>query len=123
MQEGARKVEIERGAELQAKWDGKKERIVRRDGRVMDFPEELIDNVKHKVRPAGRNGKGASLKFGLSNSFGKYEQGPGGLWFVWDDGWEPTSLFLKGEVGDRQPDPSGNIWVRVNGEWEIDSEA
>jgi len=123
MQEGARKLEVERGAELQSRWDGKKEKVVRRDGRVMDVPEELIDNVKHKVRPAGRNGKGTSLKFGLSSSFGKYEQGPDGLWFVWDDGWEPTKLFLKGEVGDRQRDPDGNTWVKVDGEWEIDSEA
>lgn len=120
MQDGARKHEVERGAQLHAKNDGRREKVVRRDGHVLDFPEDLIDIAKSKFRPAGRNGGAPSVRFGLSDSFGRYEQGPDGLWFVWDGGWEPTSLFTRDkQLADRQRDPNGNVWVKVEGEWVL----
>lgn len=120
MLEGQRKHEVERGAENQAAL--KREKVVRRDGRVVDFPEELVDAAKKNFRPAGRYGGAPSLRFGLSESFGNYEQGPEGLWFVWNDGWEPTTLFTKGVVGDEQHDPDGNLWVKKDGEWLLADE-
>lgn len=122
MQAGIHREEIERGEVVKAKSDGKRERVVRRDGIVVDLPYETIEQAKDRLRPVGRNGRAPSLKFGLSDSFGNYEQGPEGLWFVWNDGWEPTTLFLKGVVGDEQRDPDGNLWVKKDGEWLLADE-
>jgi len=122
MQEQMRRIEVERGHEVQSKWDGKRAKVVRSDGKRMNYPEELLDSIKGKVRPAGRNGGAPSIRVGLSDSFGKYEQGPDGLWFVWDGGWEPTNLFIRGPVGEKQRDPDGNAWVSKDGEWVLDSE-
>jgi hypothetical protein len=120
MQEGTRKIEVERGAEMQARM--KRERVVRRDGKVVDFPEELVDTAKKQFRPAGRYGGAPSLRFGLSDAMGKYEQGPQGLWFVWNDGWEPTKMWEHQAKGDEQRDPDGNLWLKREGEWVLDSE-
>jgi len=120
MQEGSRKIEVERGHIEQARM--KRERVVRKgDGRVIDFPEELIDQAKHKFRPAGRNGKAPAERFSLFQAFGRYEQGPDGLWFVDKDGWEPTNLWRK-NAQSPQHDPDGNLWIEVNGEWVLDDE-
>lgn len=121
MQDGTRKIEVERGAEMQSRV--KKERVVRRDGRVVDAPEELVDTMKRSgLRPAGRNGGAPSLRFGLSDSFGRYKQGPQGLWFVWNDGWEPTSLWSEKAKDDEQHDPDGNLWVRAGEGWVLADE-
>ncbi len=120
MQEGTRKIEIERGAEMQARL--KRERVIRKvDGKMVEFPEEMLDQAKDKFIPAGRNGRTASLKFGLSDAFRRYEQGPDGLWFVWDGGWEPTELWRNAAEGP-QRDPDGNEWVERNGEWFLGDE-
>ena len=121
MQEGVRRVETERGAEMQSRI--KRENVVRRDGKVVGVPEEMVDTMKRNgIRPAGRNGGAPSLKFGLSDSFGRYKQGPEGLWFVWNDGWEPTSLWSDKAMDDKQHDPDGNLWVRSGEGWELDDE-
>jgi len=120
MLEGQRKVEVERGAENQAAL--RREKVVRRDGRVLEFPEELVDTAKKGFRPAGRYGGAPSLRFGMSDAMGKYEQGPQGLWFVWNDGWEPTSLWDWKAKGDEQHDPDGNLWVKKDGEWLLADE-
>lgn len=119
MQEGTRRIDVERGAVLQARM--KREKVVRRDGRVVDFPEDMVDQAKARLRPAGRHGGAPSVRFGLNESFGRYEQGPDGLWFVWNDGWEPTNLFRKG-VASPQRDPDGNVWVEKDGEWLLEDE-
>lgn len=117
MQEGTRRIEVERGAEMQARM--KREKVVRRDGVMVEFPEEMVDTAKKSFRPAGRNGGAPSLRFGMSDSYGKYEQGPDGLWFVWSDGWEPTKLWEHQANGPLQRDPDGNVWSRDDdGEWE-----
>ena len=122
MQAGIYREEIERGEVVKAKSDGKRERVVRRDGIVIDIPHETVEQAKGRLRPVGRNGRAPSLKFGLSDSFGKYEQGPEGLWFVWNDGWEPTKMWESQAVGDEQHDPDGNLWVKKDGEWLLSSE-
>ena len=122
MQEGSRRLDVERGQERAARWDGKKEKMLRSDGRVVEMREDLIDRVKGKMRSVGRNGFAPSLHFGMSDSYGKYEKGPDGLWFVWNDGWEATTLFSK-QPGSPQRDPYGNVWVKdANDEWTLESE-
>jgi hypothetical protein len=118
MTDRARHHEIERGEQLRAKSDGKREKVMRRDGRVIEIREDLVDSIKHRVRPVGRNGGAPSLRFGLNQAFGKYEQGPDGLWFVWNDGWEPTNLFNRGALSP-QRDPEGNVWVKDGDEWVL----
>jgi hypothetical protein len=121
MQEGTRRIEVERGAEMQARM--KRERVVRRDGKTVDVPEDMVDTMKRSgIRPVGRNGVSAAIRSNLSQSYGNYKQGPKGMWFVWNDGWEPTSLWSKADYGDEQSDPAGNNWVKRNGEWVLDSE-
>jgi hypothetical protein len=121
MQDGVRRIEVERGAEMQSRM--KREKVVRRDGKVVGVPEELVDTMKRSgIRPVGRNGGAPSLKFGLSESFGKYRQGSEGLWFVWNDGWEPTRLWESQAKGDEQHDPDGNVWVRRDGDWALAEE-
>lgn len=120
MQQGIRDVDVERGRELRAKWDGKKEHVVRKgDGKVVEMPSELIDSVKHRLRPAGRNKVSARLFYGLSEATKKYVTGPDGLDFVWNDGWEPAPLFTPKAEG-HQRDPDGNVWVKVDGEWGLE---
>jgi len=116
MQAGTRAVEIERGAEMQARM--RREKVVRKDGRVVDFPEELVDTAKDKLRPAGRSGGAPTERFGLSDAFRKYERGPDGLWFVDNGGWEPTDLWRNGALSP-QRDPDGNRWVEQDGEWSL----
>lgn len=120
MQEGTRRIDVERGAILQARM--KREKVVRRDGRMVEFPEELIEQSKHRFRPAGRHGGAPSVRFGMSESFGRYEQGPNGLWFVWNDGWEPTTLFGGEGLTGHQRDPDGNLWVHNGVEWLLEDE-
>lgn len=122
MQEGMRKLDIERGEQVKAKSDGRREKLVRRDGRVIELADELVDQAKHKgLRPAGRNGRSVPIRSHLSSSYGKYEQGPDGLWFVWNDGWEPTKLWEPSSPAEKQRDPDGNVWVRAeDGGWELD---
>ena len=67
MQEGARKIDVEEGDKQKAMLS--KERVVRRDGRAIDFPEELVDRVKHRFKGgAGRNGKAVPLHFSMQSS-------------------------------------------------------
>ena len=120
MQEGTRIIEVERGAEMQARM--KREKVVRRDGRVVELPHETVEQAKGRLRPAGRYGGAPSLRFGMSDAMGKYEQGPEGLWFVWNDGWEPTSLWDWKAKGIEQHDPDGNLWVKKDGEWLLADE-
>lgn len=120
MQEGVRRLDIERGEQLRAKSDGSRERMYRPDGRVVEMEQEHVGHAKAKLRSVGRNGGAPSLRFGLSDSYGKYEQGPDGLWFVWNDGWEPTRLWEHQAKGEVQRDPDGNVWVREHdGEWVV----
>jgi len=116
MQEGSRKHEVERGAELQSRMS--KEKVVRRDGRVIDFPEEMIDQAKHRFRPAGRSGIAPAERFSMSDIAPDLERGPDGLYFRWNDGWEPVNLFRNGALSP-QRDPDGNVWVEANGEWSL----
>lgn len=120
MQSGAREEEVRRGAEMQGRM--KRERVVRRDGRVLDIPEEALDHAKGKLHSAGRNGFGPGIHFGLSDAFARYEQGPDGLWFVDDGGWEPTEMWRAASVVSPQRDPDGNEWVERNGEWFLGDE-
>lgn len=119
MQDGVRNIDIERGQEVRSK--ERRERIQRKDGQVLDFPEHLIDQTKHKgIRPVGRGGKSAALHFGFSEAAADYLRGPDGMYFVWDDGWCPTTLWYKGTAP--QHDPDGNLWVLKGGEWVLESE-
>lgn len=122
MQEGQRRLDIERGEQVRAKSDGKRERIVRRDGRLIEVGEETFEHAVRKgARPVGRGRNSVAQHFGFVGSYGRYHQGPAGLWFVWNDGWEPTKLFTRDtNLSDRQPDPDGNVWVRTDGEWETE---
>jgi hypothetical protein len=124
MQNQLRRVEVERGEQVQAKWDGKREKLQRPDGRLVDIPDELVDQAKgNGLRPVGRNKKSAVGYFALSSSMQGYEQGPDGLWFVWNDGWEPTALWTRDkDLAEKQRDPDGNVWVRHEGEWVLESE-
>lgn len=121
MMNGVRQVEIERGREYKSRWDGKREKVVRRDGKVIEMPEHLVDQVKNKVRPAGRGGRGIALRFGMSDVTSRYVRGPDGIDFVWNDGWEPTELWVRGKnLPNTQRDPDGNVWVKKDGEWQPD---
>lgn len=121
MQAGTRAIEVERGAEMQARI--KREKVVNRNGRVVDVAEDQVDTIKRNgIRPAGRYGGAPSLRFGLSDVFGKYTQGPQGLWFVWNGGWEPTRMWEAQAVGDEQHDPDGGLWVKKDGEWLLADE-
>lgn len=120
MQEGTRRIDVERGATLQARM--KRTKVIRHDGRMVEFPEDMVEQAKHKFRPAGRHGGAPSVRFGLSESFGRYEQGPDGLWFVWNGGWEPTTLFGGKQIDGHQRDPDGNLWVKQGNEWVLEDE-
>jgi hypothetical protein len=121
MQEGVRKIDLQEGAKAQSRM--RREKVIRKgDGKMVEFPEELIEQAKDKFVPVGRNGNAPSLKFGLSDAFGKYEQGPDGLWFVDNGGWEPTELWRAASVVSPQRDPDGNEWVERNGEWWLGDE-
>jgi len=117
MQSGARREEVERGDLMQSRL--KRERVVRKgDGRVMEVPEEVAEQAKHKFRPAGRNGGAPSERFSMSDSARGYVRGPDGLYFKWDGGWLPTNLWRNGALSP-QKDPDGNVWVEVDGEWSL----
>ena len=124
MMEGPRRVKLERDRERGAIRARDYVKVVREDGKVVSISPDTVDGLKDKrrLRPIGRNGVSAAQHFGLSGSFGKYEQGPDGLWFVWNDGWEPTTLFGGSEALSPQRDPDGNMWVKVDGEWLFESE-
>lgn len=122
MQAGVRQIDVERGRVVKSKWDGKKERVVRRDGRVIEVPSETVDAVKHKLRPAGRNGRSAVTYFmGISSATAKYVRGQDGLYFVWNEGWEPVSMWSSG-IASPQRDPHGNVWVNSGGGWVLEDE-
>ena len=116
MQDEARRCEIERGEVIQARRDAQSERVIRRDGRILDFPSELIDQAKHKFRPVGRGGRSNVAYFGTGGD--RYVKGMDELEFVWNDGWEPAPLWYRGD-SDRQRDPDGNVWVRRGQDWEV----
>jgi hypothetical protein len=119
MQEATRRIEVERGDELHAKHEGKREKVVRRDGKVVEVPHELIDmSKKTGFRPVGRNGVSGRLFFGMSGATAKYVKGMDELDFIWNDGWEPAPLFSRNVEG-QQRDPDGNVWVKKNGDWEL----
>jgi hypothetical protein len=117
MQQGVRDIDVERGRELKAKWDGKREKVVHKDGRVVEYMQENIDQIKHKVHAVGRNKMGRALHFGMSEATRKYVRGMDEMDFIWNDGWEPAPLFYRGGA-ERQRDPDGGVWLKVDGEWE-----
>lgn len=117
------KEDSERGKEVQSMYD--KEDVFYPDGTRRQVYGHLMDATRQKVkgmRGVGRFGLAPTEYFGLSQSYGKYEQGPEGLWFVWNDGWEPTKLWESQAKGDTQRDPDGNVWVKVEGEWTLSEE-
>lgn len=123
MLRGVRKEESERGKEYIASIE--KEAVTFPDGSRREVYGHLLENTKNKVkglRGVGRHGKAPTEYFGLTNSYGKYEQGPEGLWFVWNDGWEPTSLWPHQAKGDEQHDPDGNLWLRDGDDWKLAEE-
>lgn len=121
MQEGTRKLDVDRGYELHSRVP--RQRVVRRDGRVIEVAEEGEHAAKRNIRPLGRGGVSACERFSMADSYGRYEQGPDGLWFVWNDGWEPTALWEKPEYrGTRQHDPDGNVWLMHEEDWALESE-
>jgi len=97
MQAEARRIEVERGYELHSRRE-----------------RERVEERKQK-----RND--ARPKFGLSDVSKKYVRGLDKLDFVWNDGWEPATLFC-GSVEGPQRDPDGNVWVKQGGEWVLESE-
>ena len=120
---------IRRDRSMEFKSRHTKERLVNKNGKVVDIREDFVDRFKHKgLRPAGRNGRSAVLYFSAGRSL--YEQGPDGLYFEWDGGWTPSTFSLSalqdrfgGEVPSPQRDPDGNVWVRdSDGEWVLESE-
>lgn len=119
MTDGVRRIDTERGAEVNEKRKRNSERVVRKDGKALDFPSDMLESVKDRFRPAGRNRNSPAEFFGMSDCYGSYEQGPDGLWFVWNDGWEPTELWRNGAQAP-QRDPDGNVWLEANGEWEVE---
>jgi len=124
MMKGVRKEDAERGRIVQDAIE--KESVTMPDGSVRPIYGHLLDGVRQKfkkgLRGTGRYGKAPSEYFGLQGSYGKYEQGPEGLTFVWNDGWEPTNLWAEKAVGDVQHDPDGNVWVRSGDDWVLESE-
>jgi ribosomal protein L36 len=120
MMNGSRKVKNERGELVKSRQD--KERLVRRDGRVIEVNADNVDLLKKKgLRPTGRNGRSAALYFSMSEAAERYVRGPDGLDFVWSDGWEPAPLFTP-RVESPQRDPDGNVWVKQGSEWVLDDE-
>lgn len=123
MHEKARRMEVERGYELHDRAARNSEKVVRRDGKVVSLPAELVDQVKHRLRTASRNGRSGRLAVGLSGATDKYVRGLDQLDFVWNDGWEPAPLFTPKASGP-QRDPDGNVWVKgQSGDWVLESEA
>ena len=124
MMRGVRKEDAERGKEVQSMYD--REDVFYPDGSKRQVYSHTMDAVRQKfkkgLRGAGKYGLAPTEYYGLSQSYGKYEQGPEGLWFVWNDGWEPTNLWADQAKGDEQHDPSGNLWRRVDGEWTLAEE-
>ena len=92
--------------------------VLERLGYVVDFPEELIDQAKHKFRPAGRSGIAPAERFSMSDIAPDLERGPDGLYFRWNGGWEPVNLFRNGALSP-QRDPDGNVWTETDGEWSL----
>lgn len=121
MMDGVRRVRRERSDEFRSKQP--KEKVVRRDGRVVEISATHVEHLKDKrgLKPVGRNGVSASIYFGLSDAAERYERGPDGLYFVWNDGWEPTNLWRNGAKSP-QRDPDGNLWVEQDGEWSLEDE-
>jgi hypothetical protein len=72
------------------------------------------------MRAAGRNGMSPAFHFSMGAE--NHEQGPDGLWFVWRDGWDATNLWRRSGVVSPQRDPDGNVWVEVDGEWQLEGE-
>lgn len=95
MQENARRIEVERGHELHARRE-----------------KEYAEKRKEKR-------KAMSLVFGLSSATARYVKGLDELDFVWNEGWEPAPLFTPKAEGP-QRDPDGNVWVKRDGEWELE---
>lgn len=98
MQENARRIEVDRGHELHARRE-----------------RQYAEKRKEKR-------KAMSLVFGLSGATAKYVKGLDQLDFIWNEGWEPAPLFSKGAEGP-QRDPDGNVWVKKDGEWGLETEA
>jgi hypothetical protein len=122
MMRGVHREESERGKEVHASVE--KERVRFPDGSLREIPGHLIDGTRRKVkgmRGVGRNGLGPTEYFGMNAP--KHHQGPDGMWFVWNDGWEPTTLWCRDrELGERQRDPDHNVWVKRDGEWQLEDE-
>lgn len=122
MQEGVRRIDVERGEQLSAKRQRDKERVVRKDGKVIEIDGDLIDHAKNRIRPLGRGGRSAAESFSFSGLAQRYVRGPDGLDFVWDGGWQPVTIWATA-ASSPQRDPAGNVWVKPNGEWLLESEA
>ena len=121
MMNGTRQVKLDRDRERQARAERYNEKVVRRDGKVVSIPREHVDTLKDKkgLRPVGRGGVSGSLFFGMSEATKKYVKGMDELDFVWNEGWEPAPLFTPKAEGP-QRDPDGNVWVKRDGEWELE---
>jgi hypothetical protein len=121
MMNGSRRIKRDRGEEVSS--GIARERVVRKDGKVVNVAAEHVDRIKDKngIRPTGRGGRSASLYFSMAEAAERYVRGPDGLDFVWNDGWEPAPLFSKG-AKTPQRDPDGNVWVKTDGEWVLESE-
>ena len=124
MMRGVRKEDAERGKEVQSAYE--REDVFYPDGSKRSVVTHTMDSVRAKfkkgMRGAGKYGLAPTEYYALSQSYGKYEQGPEGLWFVWNDGWEPTNLWANQAKGETQHDPDGNVWVKTEGEWALAEE-
>ena len=120
MMEGSRRAKRDRGEELNAR--RKTEKVVNKHGRVVELSDDNVDRFAKKgIKPVGRGGRSAALYFDMASAAERYVQGPDGLDFVWQDGWEPAPLFTPNAVSP-QRDPDGNVWVKQGTEWVLDDE-
>ena len=119
----SRRIKLERDRERQDRFRRDYEKVVRPDGKVVKIAPQHVDQFKDKkrLRPVGRGGMSGALFFGLSEATARYVQGPDKLCFIWNEGWEPAPLFSHGAEG-RQRDPDGNVWVKKDGEWGLETE-
>lgn len=119
MLDGMRRARKDRDLEVQAVSRKDYEKVVRPDGKVVKVAPNALEQMKDKkhLRPVGRNGVSSTLFYGLSEATKRYVQGPDKLCFIWNEGWEPVTLFSNGAEGE-QRDPDGNVWVKDDaGEW------
>jgi len=117
--EGRRRIDRERGDKVQSEYE--REDVLRKDGRKISLLAKHIDMQKKTgIRPVGRNGGSATHFMGFDAP--QYEKGPDWLWFLWDGGWLPVSLWRNGALSP-QRDPDGNWWTERDEAWVLEDEA